>query len=91
MPAKYSLTWKTLISMSQKTGRCADMLFRNELYKICSRKILMIGALLGFLFMAAYVQMSALGTESAYDNGTCLRRTQAIQYDREIARRYAGP
>lgn len=67
------------------------MLFRNELYKICSRKILMIGALLGFLFMAAYVQMSALGTEFVFDNGTCLRRTEAIQYNREIARRYAGP
>lgn len=67
------------------------MLFRNELYKICSRKILIAGALLGFLFMAAYVQMSVLGTESAFDNGTCLRRTDAIQYNREIARRYAGP
>ena len=67
------------------------MLFRNELYKICSRKILIAGALLGFLFMAAYVQMSVLGTEFAFDNGTCLRRTDAIQYNREIARRYAGP
>ncbi len=60
------------------------MLFRNELYKICSRKILIAGALLGFLFMAAYVQMSVLGTEFAFDNGTCLRRTDAIQYNREI-------
>lgn len=67
------------------------MLFRNELYKICSRKILLLGALLGFLFMAAYVQMSVLGTEYAYDNGTCLRRTEAIQYNRDIAHRYTGP
>lgn len=67
------------------------MLFRNELYKICSRKILFMGALLGLLFLAAYFQMSALGSEYAYDNGTCLRRTDAIQYNREIARRYAGP
>lgn len=67
------------------------MLFRNELYKICSRKILFIGALLGFLFLAAYLQMSTLGTEYAYDNGTCLRRTEAIAYNRDIARQYAGP
>ena len=49
-----------------------------------------MGALLGLLFLAAYFQMSALGSEYAYDNGTCLRRTDAIQYNREIARRYAG-
>lgn len=60
------------------------MLFRNELYKICSRKILFMGALLGLLFLAAYFQMSALGSEYAYDNGTCLRRTDAIQYNREL-------
>lgn len=67
------------------------MLFRNEFYKICSRKILFTGVLLGFLFLAAYFQMSALGSESAYVDGTCLRRTDAIQYNRETARRFAGP
>ena len=67
------------------------MLFRNEFYKICSRKILFTGVLLGFLFLAAYFQMSVLGSESAYVDGTCLRRTDAIQYNRETARRFAGP
>ena len=67
------------------------MLFRNEFYKICSRKILFTGVLLGFLFLAAYFQMSALGSESAYVDGTCLRRTDAIQYNKETARRFAGP
>lgn len=47
------LTWRMLISTPLKTGRCSDMLFRNELYKICSRKILFMGALLGLLFLAA--------------------------------------
>lgn len=83
--------WRTPISMQQKTGRYFEMLFRNEFYKICSRKILFTGVLLGFLFLAAYFQMSVLGSESAYVDGTCLRRTDAIQYNRETARRFAGP
>mgnify|MGYP000721391437 CR=1 FL=1 len=59
--------------------------------KFVQEKFFSLGALLGLLFLAAYFQMSALGSEYAYDNGTCLRRTDAIQYNREIARRYAGP
>lgn len=67
------------------------MLFRTELYKICSRKIIYVGFLLCFLFLAFYFQVSVLGNEYVYEDGRCLRRTEAIEKNREIARSYAGP
>lgn len=65
-------------------------MFKTELYKIISRKITLICAVMIFLFMAFQVHISTVGDEAVISGGRSYVRDAAIQKDKEIAAPYQG-
>lgn len=66
-------------------------ILQTELYKIYSRKIIYIGLLAGVLFLGFYFWVSVLGEEYVYEDGTCYRRMEAVEKNKEIVGKYSGP
>lgn len=65
-------------------------IFRAELYKIASRKLIYVGLLGGLLFLFFYFQTSVLGDEVVYEDGKVYRTETAIEKDKAIAEKYEG-
>lgn len=66
-------------------------IFKMELFKIYSKKIIYFGLIGSLLFLAFYFWMSVLGSEYMYIDGKCYTRTAAIRENIKIAQEYAGP
>lgn len=66
-------------------------IFRTELYKICSKKLVFIGLAGSLLFFAFYFWVSAVGSEYIFLDGQVLVRFDAIRAERQIMENYAGP
>lgn len=66
-------------------------IFRTELYKICSKKLVFIGLAASLLFFAFYFWVSTVGSEYVYLDGQVLVRFDAIRLERQIAKKYARP
>lgn len=66
-------------------------IFRTELYKICSKKLVFIGLAGSLLFFAFYFWVSTVGSEYIFSDGQVLVRFDAIRLERQIAETYAGP
>lgn len=66
-------------------------IYKLELYKIFSRKIIKAGIVLCLVFLLSYFWMSILGGEYVMDEGQVYRREAAVQKEKEIAESYKGP
>ena len=65
-------------------------MFKTEIYKIVSRKITLVCAVMIFLFMAFQVHISTIGDEAVISEGRAYVRSAAIEKDKEIAAPYRG-
>lgn len=65
-------------------------MFRTELYKLCHKKIAVIGFLCLVFFAVFYFYVSGIEDVTVTDNGKTYLGMEAVRVDREIARPYQG-
>ncbi len=65
-------------------------LYKMELYKICHRKIFIIGSISVVLLLILYFWFVGVGDEIATVEGVRYKGYEAVQMDREVTEKYSG-